>query len=77
MSTNPRLWSTMMMLTVIVTLTSSCTEFAILSSGATVAISHNAYAKAYSGVDFLTIINTEKDIKTHIYHSLKKEDESR
>ena len=77
MSTNPRLWSTMMMLTVIVTLTSSCTEFAMLSSGATVAISHNAYAKAYSGVDFLTIINTEKDIKTHIYHSLKKEDESR
>ena len=74
MSTNPRLWSTMMMLTVIVTLTSSCTEFAMLSSGATVAISHNAYAKAYSGVDFLTIINTEKDIKTHIYHSLKKED---
>ena len=67
----------MMMLTVIVTLTSSCTEFAMLSSGATVAISHNAYAKAYSGVDFLTIINTEKDIKTHIYHSLKKEDESR
>ena len=66
-----------MMLTVIVTLTSSCTEFAMLSSGATVAISHNAYAKAYSGVDFLTIINTEKDIKTHIYHSLKKEDESR
>ena len=77
MSMNPRLWSTMMMLTVIVTLTSSCTEFAMLSSGATVAISHNAYAKAYSGVDFLTIINTEKDIKTHIYHSLKKEDESR
>ena len=65
------------MLTVIVTLTSSYTEFAMLSSGATVAISHNAYAKAYSGVDFLTIINTEKDIKTHIYHSLKKEDESR
>ena len=62
---------------VLLILTSSCTEFAMLSSGATVAISHNAYAKAYSGVDFLTIINTEKDIKTHIYHSLKKEDESR
>ena len=66
-----------MMLTVIVTLTSSCTEFAMLSSGATVAISHNAYAKAYSGVDMLTIVSTEKDIKTHIYHSLKKEDESK
>ena len=65
----------MMMLTVVVILTSSCTEFAMLSSSATIAVSHNAYAKAYSGVDFLTIISTEKDIKTHIYHSLKKEDE--
>jgi len=45
----------------------------MLSSTAGVAMSQNAYAKAYSGVDFLTIIKTEKDIKTHIYHSLKKE----
>jgi len=59
----------------IVILTSSCTEFAMLSSSATIAVSHNAYAKAYSGVDFLTIISTEKDIKTHIYHSLKKDHE--
>jgi len=64
-----------MMLTVVVILTSSCTEFAMLSSSATIAVSHNAYAKAYSGVDFLTIISTEKDIKTHIYHSLKKDHE--
>ena len=56
----------------IVILTSSCTEFAMLSSTAGIAVSQNAYAKAYSGVDFLTIIKTEKDIKTHIYHSLKK-----
>jgi hypothetical protein len=47
----------------------------MLSSGAGIAVSHNAYAKAYSGMDFLTIMRTEKDIKTHIYHSLKKEDE--
>ena len=66
----------MMMLTVVVILTSSCTEFAMLSSTAGVAASQNAYAKAYSGVDFLTIIKTEKDIKTHIYHSLKKEEEN-
>ena len=73
MSTNPRLWSTMIMLAVVVTLTSSCTEFALLSSTAGIAASNTVYAKAYSGVDFLTIIKTEKDIKTHIYHSLKKE----
>ena len=65
----------MFLITMVVLLTSSCTEFAILSSGAGVAVSHNAYAKAYSGIDFLTIMRTEKDIKTHIYHSLKKEDE--
>ena len=77
MSTNPRWLSTMMLLTVLVILTSSCTEFAILSSGAGIAVSNNVYAKAYSGADFLTIINTEKDIKTHIYHSLKKEEDER
>ena len=65
----------MFLITMVVLLTSSCTEFAILSSGAGVAVSHNAYAKAYSGIDFLTIMRTEKDIKTHIYHNLKKEDE--
>ena len=51
-----------------------CTEFAMLSSGATMAVSHNAYAKAYSGVDFLTIIGTEKDIKTHLYETIRRDD---
>jgi len=53
-----------------------CTEFAMLSSSATIAVSHNAYAKAYSGLDFLTIIGTEKDIKTHVYESLKDDKKS-
>ena len=53
---------------------SHCTNFSIISSGAGIAVSQNAYAKAYSGVDILTIMSTEKDIKTHIYHSLKKEE---
>ncbi len=50
-----------------------CTEFAMLTSGTGLAVSHNAYAKAYSGIDFLTIINTEKDIKTHLYHRIQKD----
>ena len=62
-----------MLLTVLVILTSSCTELAMLSSGATLAVGQNAYAKAYSGIDVLTIISTEKDIKTHAYDALKKE----
>jgi len=56
----------------IVILTSSCTEFAMLSSGAGIAVSQNAYAKAYSGLDFLTVITTEKDIKMHAYDALTK-----
>ena len=64
----------MFLITVVVLLTSSCTEFAMLSSGAGIAVSQSTYAKVYSGMDFLTIMRTEKDIKTHIYHSLKKEE---
>ncbi len=63
------MFRTMILLLLLVACT-SCSEFALLASGSSVAISHNAYAKAYSGVDFLTIINTEKDIKTHLYESI-------
>ena len=62
----------MFLITVVVLLTSSCTEFAMLSSGAGIAVSQNAYAKAYSGIDFLTVITTEKDIKMHAYDALTK-----
>ena len=49
----------------------ACSEFALLMSGSSVAISQNAYAKAYSGVDVLTIMSTDKDIKKHIYDKIK------
>ena len=58
----------------VLTILSSCTEFAMLSSVGGVAVSHNAYAKVYSGMDFLTIINTQKDIKTHIYETIRHDD---
>jgi len=50
-----------------------CTEFAILASGSSIAISQNIYAKTYSGADILTIIKTDKDIKAHVYEVLKNE----
>ena len=53
---------------------SQCTEFAMLTSGAGIAASNSVYAKAYSGVDFLTIIRTEKDIKTHLYENIRHDD---
>jgi hypothetical protein len=70
-------WFQMMLLITVITMLTSCTEFAMLSSGAGIAVSHNAYAKAYSGIDFLTIMRTEKDIKTHVYHSLRKEENAK
>ena len=60
------------MLCVILTLCSSCSEFALLASGSSLAISQNTYAKVYNGVDILTIMGTEKSIKGHAYDSAKK-----
>ena len=60
------------MLCVILTLCSSCSEFALLASGSSLAISQNTYAKVYNGVDVLTIMSTEKSIKGHAYNSAKK-----
>ena len=51
---------------------SGCTEFALLMSGSSIAISQNAYVKAYNGVDVLTIMYSEKSIKKHIYDKGKE-----
>ena len=51
---------------------SGCTEFALVMSGSSIAISQNAYVKAYNGADFLTVISTEKSIKRHVYEKGKK-----
>jgi hypothetical protein len=60
------------LLLLMLTAFTGCSEFAILASGTSVAVSQNAYARAYSGVDVLTIIQTDKDIKTHLYDTLKQ-----
>jgi len=59
-------------LCVILITCSSCSEFAILASGSSIAISQNAYAKVYSGVDMLTIMRTDKSMKRHAYDNAKK-----
>ena len=51
---------------------SGCTEFALLMSGSSIAISQNAYVKAYNGMDVLTIMHSEKSIKKHIYDKGKE-----
>ena len=50
----------------------ACSEFAMLMSGSSLAISQNTYAKVYNGIDVLTIMNTDKSIKGHAYDSAKK-----
>ena len=57
---------------VLLTVLNGCSEFALLASGSSIAISQNAYVKAYNGVDVLTIMSTEKDIKKHIYDKTKE-----
>ena len=45
----------------------SCSEFALLASGSSIALSQNTYAKVYNGVDILTIMSTDKSIKGNTY----------
>ena len=51
---------------------SGCSEFALLMSGSSVALTQNSYARMYNSVDVLTIMTTEKSIKKHIYDKGKE-----
>ena len=57
---------------ILLTLLTGCSEVALLMSGSSIAVSQNAYVKAYNGIDVLTIMGTEKSIKKHIYDKGKK-----
>ena len=51
---------------------SGCSEFALLVSASSLAVSQNTYAKMYNAADVLTIMKTEKSIKGHAYNNAKK-----
>ena len=51
---------------------SGCSEFALLMSGSSVAISQNSYVKLYNGVDMGVVLATKKGIKQHAYEKGKK-----
>ena len=59
-------------LVILCVLLNGCSEFALLMSGSSIAISQNVYSKAYSGADVITIIQTDKSIKEHTYDKIKK-----
>ena len=60
------------LLLLMLTALTACSEFAILMSGSSLTLSQNTYAKVYNGIDVLTIMSTEKSIKGHAYDSAKK-----
>ena len=65
-------WYRLILIGTALVLTTSCSEFALLASGASIAGTQNAYVKAYNGVDVLTIMRTEKSLKGHAYDNAKK-----
>ena len=62
---------TILLLSMLMALT-ACSEFAILMSGSSLALSQNTYAKVYNGIDVLTIVSTDQSIKGHAYDNAKK-----
>ena len=70
-------WYHLAMLITIIVLLQSCTEMAFIGGSTTIAISQNPYAKTYSGIDVITIMSTEKDIKSHVYDELKEKNENK
>ena len=52
-------------------LTTSCSELLLLSSVGGVAVSQSPAIKVYNGIDAITIMETDKDIKKHVYEKLK------
>ena len=60
------------LLLLMLTALTACSEFALLMSGASIAGTQNTYAKVYNGVDILTIMSTKKSMKGHVYDGAKK-----
>ena len=59
-------------LVILCVLLNGCSEFAMLISGTSIAVSQNVYSRTYSGADILTIISTDKSIKEHVHNKIKE-----
>ena len=49
----------------------SCSEILLLGSIGGTVVSQSPAIKAYNGIDAITIMSTDKDIKKHAYEKLK------
>ena len=65
-------WYRLILIGTTLVLTTSCSQFSLLASGSSIALSQNTFAKMYNTADFLTVISTKKSIKKHAYNSAKK-----
>jgi len=52
-------------------LLTGCSEVLLLGSIGGTVVSQTPAIKAYNGVDALTIIRTDKDLKKHVYEKIK------
>jgi hypothetical protein len=57
----------------ILLLLNGCSEVLLLGSIGGTVVSQTPAIKAYNGVDALTIIRTDKDLKQHVYEGIKNE----
>ena len=62
----------MILLLLMLMVLTACSEFALLASGSSVALSQNSYARVYNAVDLGVVITTKKGIKQHAYEKGKK-----
>ena len=62
----------MILLLLILMVLTGCSSFSMLLSGGSFAVSQNTYAKIYNAADMLTMMSTQKGIKTHAYEKGKK-----
>ena len=61
-----------LLISLLLIIATGCSEFALLASGSSMAISQNTYAKMYNAADMLTAVTTDKSIKKHAYEKGKK-----
>ena len=64
-------------LTIAVLILTSCSEVLLLGSIGGTVVSQSPAVKAYNGIDAITIMKTNKDIKKHAYDKIKKMDRDR
>jgi len=65
-------WYRLILVGAILVLTTNCSQFTLLASGASLAASQNSLVKLYNAADFGVVLTTKKGIKQHVYEKGKK-----